>query len=65
MSEDEFEPRIMHGGLPPLPGATHETEMPPRMPKHAARLRAELIRRSDAYLAAQLARAAARGRRTQ
>jgi hypothetical protein len=65
MSDDEFETRVMSGGLPPLADENRETGRPPLTPERAARLPADLLRWSEAYLAAQLARAAARGRRTQ
>jgi hypothetical protein len=64
---DQFDTRIVSGGLPPLPAENRATGTAPRRldPVRAARLRAELIRWSEAYLAAQLARAVARGRRSQ
>ena len=67
MAHDEFETRIMRGGLPPLADGNGEAEPPVRMPEpvRIPRVRPDSFRTSEAYLTAQLARAAARGRRTQ
>jgi hypothetical protein len=67
MPDDEFEPRVMGDALPRRPAERHNTDTPARMPDlvRAVRSERDSFRRSEAYLAGQIARALARGQRTQ
>jgi hypothetical protein len=67
MSDEEFETHLTPGAPPPLPAERRDGDMPARAPDlvRAPRSQPASFRHSEAYLAGQIARAVARGQRTQ